>query len=229
MSSMSPMQQMAPQMAQMANSMMPMMQAAASAPAAFNQSLSSVPGDQIVLSPQQQQRLAEALAAAQQGGSESTTVDGKNLGAGVHGEREQKVVQLAKAVVDAKIPYSWGGGSLTGPSLGISGPGLGANDNQVTGMDCSAFARYVTYQSSGVELPRTSGAQWAASEPVSLQQARPGDLVFPPGTQGSGHVQVYLGNGQIAEEYQSGTPARITAIDPSYEVRRPNGVTAAAA
>ncbi|MGI6797920.1 C40 family peptidase [Gordonia sihwensis] len=220
-------QQLATPIGQFANAMLPaMMQTAATAPATFNQSYSSAPNDQIVLTPQQQQRLAEALAAAQEGGPESTTVDGKDLSKGVHGEREQKVVQLAKAVVDAKIPYSWGGGSLTGPTLGISGPGLGANDNNVNGMDCSGFSRYVTYQSSGVEIPRTSGAQWAASDPVSKDQARPGDLVFPPGTQGSGHVQVYIGNGQIAEQYQSGTTARITPLDPSYEIRRPRGIAA---
>lgn len=221
----SPLMAMAQPMMQFAQTMaQPMAAMAAQAPQVFSQAYSPNPGDNIRLSPQQQQALAAALSAVQEGGPGATTLDGKDLTEGVHGDREKKVVQLAKAVVDAKIPYSWGGGSLSGPTLGISGPGLGANDNQVNGMDCSSFTRYATYQSSGVEIPRVSGAQWAASEPVPAGQARAGDLVFPPNTQGANHVQLYIGNGMIAEQYQSGTTARIIPLDPSYEIRRPRGI-----
>jgi cell wall-associated NlpC family hydrolase len=162
------------------------------------------------------------LAEASEGGSKSTTIDGENLAKGAHGPGEQKALQIAKAVVDAKVPYAWGGGSLTGSTFGINGPGLGANDSQVKGMDCSGFSRYVNYQAYGIEIPRTSGAQYAASHPVSATEARPGDLVFQPGNQAN-HVQVYLGDGKIAEQYQSGTTARITQMPAGSEIRRPNG------
>lgn len=142
----------------------------------------------------------------------------------VHGPpRDQKAIALALSVVDSRVPYSWGGGSLTGATYGINGPGLGANDSQVKGMDCSAFTRFVIFGAYGIEIPRTSGAQYAASRPVPLGEARAGDLVFQPGNQDA-HVQLYIGGGKIAEQYQSGTIARIVDLPPGSEIRRPNGL-----
>ncbi|MGI6797892.1 C40 family peptidase [Gordonia sihwensis] len=143
----------------------------------------------------------------------------------IHGvARPRRAVSLARQVVDSGMLYSWGGGDLNGPTLGISGPGLGVNDDRVVGMDCSSFARYVVFHAFGVQLPRTSGAQWSASVPVRLDRAQPGDLVFPVGTRGVDHVQIYIGDGLIAEQYQSGTPARIIPINPVDEIRRPIGI-----
>jgi cell wall-associated NlpC family hydrolase len=142
----------------------------------------------------------------------------------VHGPpRDQKAVALALSVVNARIPYSWGGGNLVGATFGINGPGLGGNDSQVRGMDCSAFTRFVVFQAYGIEIPRTSGAQYIASRPVLLAAARAGDLVFQPGNQDA-HVQLYIGGGKIAEQYQSGTTARVIDLPPGSEIRRPNGL-----
>lgn len=73
--------------------------------------------------------------------------------------------------------YVYGGTSLTG------------------GTDCSGFTMRV-YQHFGYSLPRTSGAQAAATRSVSPGSERVGDLFFY-GSGSVSHVALYIGNGQI--------------------------------
>jgi cell wall-associated NlpC family hydrolase len=105
------------------------------------------------------------------------------------------------------VPYSWGGGSLDGPSKGV---GDGANIN---GFDCSGLMRY-GFAGVGVLIPRFSGDQYNAGRHIPLDQARRGDLIFY-GPGGGQHVTMYLGNGQMLEA--SGSAAKVT-VSP---VRRP--------
>jgi cell wall-associated NlpC family hydrolase len=105
------------------------------------------------------------------------------------------------------VPYSWGGGSLEGPSKGV---GDGAN---ITGFDCSGLMRY-GFAGVGVLIPRFSGDQYNAGRHIPPDQARRGDLIFY-GPNGSQHVTMYLGNGQMLEA--SGSAAKVT-VSP---VRKP--------
>jgi peptidoglycan DL-endopeptidase RipB len=89
------------------------------------------------------------------------------------------------------VPYSWGGGSLDAPSKGV---GDGAN---ITGFDCSGLMRYM-FAGVGVLIPRFSGDQYNAGRHIPPDQARRGDLIFY-GPNGSQHVTMYLGNGQMLE------------------------------
>jgi peptidoglycan DL-endopeptidase RipB len=89
------------------------------------------------------------------------------------------------------VPYSWGGGSLDGPSKGV---GDGANIN---GFDCSGLMRYM-FAGVGVLIPRFSGDQYNAGRHIPPSEARRGDLIFY-GPGGSQHVTMYLGNGQMLE------------------------------
>lgn len=89
------------------------------------------------------------------------------------------------------VPYSWGGGSLEGPSKGV---GDGAN---ITGFDCSGLMRYA-FAGVGVLIPRFSGDQYNAGRHISPDQAKRGDLIFY-GPGGGQHVTMYLGNGQMLE------------------------------
>jgi peptidoglycan DL-endopeptidase RipB len=89
------------------------------------------------------------------------------------------------------VPYSWGGGSLQGPSKGV---GDGANIN---GFDCSGLMRYA-FAGVGVLIPRFSGDQYNFGRHIPQDQARRGDLIFY-GPNGSQHVTMYLGNGQMLE------------------------------
>lgn len=76
-------------------------------------------------------------------------------------------------------PYVWGG---TTPR----------------GFDCSGFTGYVYKNALGKSLPRTSGAQYAASRHISKDNAQVGDLVFFSAS-GSRitHVAIYAGNNKL--------------------------------
>lgn len=89
------------------------------------------------------------------------------------------------------VPYSWGGGTLNGPSRGVDS---GAD---TVGFDCSGLSRYA-FAGVGVLIPRFSGDQYNAGRHVPPSQAKRGDLIFY-GPGGSQHVTIYLGNGQMLE------------------------------
>ncbi|EHB55266.1 NLP/P60 protein [Mycolicibacterium rhodesiae JS60] len=111
---------------------------------------------------------------------------------------------IRRAGTQIGVPYSWGGGSLTGPSNGIdSGAGT-------VGFDCSGLTRYA-FAGVGVLLPRWSGDQYNAGRQVPPAQARRGDLLFwGPG--GSQHEAIYLGAGQMLEAQQTGVPVKISPV-----------------
>ena len=105
------------------------------------------------------------------------------------------------------VPYSWGGGTLQGPSKGV---GDGANIN---GFDCSGLMRYM-FAGVGVLIPRFSGDQYNFGRHIPPNEARRGDLIFY-GPGGGQHVTMYLGNGQMLEA--SGSAGKVT-VSP---VRKP--------
>ncbi len=105
------------------------------------------------------------------------------------------------------VPYSWGGGTLDGPSKGV---GDGANIN---GFDCSGLMRYM-FAGVGVLIPRFSGDQYNFGRHIPPNEARRGDLIFY-GPGGGQHVTMYLGNGQMLEA--SGSAGKVT-VSP---VRKP--------
>lgn len=65
------------------------------------------------------------------------------------------------------------------------------------GVDCSGFT-YRVYEAFGYTLPRTSYAQRSAGRAVDYADAQPGDLIMY-----SGHVGIYIGDGQIVHASNS--------------------------
>lgn len=87
-------------------------------------------------------------------------------------------------------PYRWGG---TTPA----------------GFDCSGLMLW-SWAQAGVSLPRTSGAQRAATQRITYDQLQPGDLVF------SGnpvyHVGMYIGGGQMIHSPHTGDVVKISPV-----------------
>ena len=84
-------------------------------------------------------------------------------------------------------PYVYGGTSLT------------------NGTDCSGFTMGV-YRNFGVSLPHSSGAQRSMGYDVGgIGNAQPGDLICY-----SGHVALYIGNGQIVHASTAKTGIKIS-------------------
>jgi cell wall-associated NlpC family hydrolase len=98
------------------------------------------------------------------------------------------------------VPYSWGGGSLNGPSGGVD------YDKGKIGYDCSGLTRYA-FAGVGVQIPKYSGDQYNTGRKVPQSQAKRGDLLFwGPG--GSQHVAIFLGGGKMLEA--SGSAGKVT-------------------
>lgn len=98
---------------------------------------------------------------------------------------------IRRGASQQNVPYSWGGGAINGPSEGVE------QDAGKIGYDCSGFVRYA-FAGVGVQLPKYSGDQYTAGRHIAPSQAKRGDLIFY-GPDGSQHVTIYLGNGQMLE------------------------------
>lgn len=75
-----------------------------------------------------------------------------------------------------------------------------------TGFDCSGFTSYV-YKHFGVNLPRTSGGQSSVGTAVSKSDLALGDLVIY-----SGHVAIYVGDGQVIHAPRPGKSVCIVPL-----------------
>lgn len=120
----------------------------------------------------------------------------------------------ARAIVEAArgaigLPYQWGGGLLTGPSMGDGSGGA------VSGFDCSGLSRFAYYVGTGgkMVLPRTSQEQFRAGEQIPMSEAQPGDLLFGNWqSDGANHVAIFLGEGTMIEAPQTGELVQISDI-----------------
>ncbi|AMM19708.1 hypothetical protein AX769_05535 [Frondihabitans sp. PAMC 28766] len=75
-----------------------------------------------------------------------------------------------------------------------------------SGMDCSGLVQTV-FKDLGISMPRVVPDQAAMGVAVpSLAQAKPGDLIVE---KGSGHIQIYAGNGMILEAPKPGEDVKL--------------------
>ena len=115
------------------------------------------------------------------------------------------VIAVRYAAAQAGKPYLYGG---TGPDA----------------FDCSGLMM-MAYRTAGINIARTSQAQWSTETRVPASQVQPGDLVFFAGADGTvtdpGHVGLVIGGGKMIEAYATGFPIRVA----TYTNRDPIGFT----
>jgi hypothetical protein len=114
----------------------------------------------------------------------------------------EHVIKRAQSQIG--VPYSWGGGNAAGPSRGIDG---GAN---TVGFDCSGLVLYA-FAGAGIKLPHYSGSQYNLGRKIPSAQMRRGDVIFY-GPNGSQHVSIFLGNGQMIEAPYTGSFVKIAPV-----------------
>ena len=80
---------------------------------------------------------------------------------------------VAAATGELGVPYSWGGGNASGPTVGIAS---GAN---TIGFDCSGLVLFAVAQASGgqIVLPHSSELQATMGTPVAPADIQPGDVI----------------------------------------------------
>lgn len=98
------------------------------------------------------------------------------------------------------MPYVWGG----------SNPG--------TSFDCSGFVSYVFTNSGVYNIGRlTAQGIYDISEPISPEEARPGDIIFFTGTYATSdpvtHLGIYAGDGMMIH---CGDPIQYTSVNSAY-------------
>jgi len=112
-----------------------------------------------------------------------------------------EIVDTAKSFIG--VPYRWGGVS---PERGF---------------DCSGLSMAV-YHLNGLNLPRSSEAQWKAGSPVNRRQLSEGDLVFfvTRGRRKISHVGIYVGGDKFIHAPGRNKRIRFDSLSSGYFRRR---------
>lgn len=114
---------------------------------------------------------------------------------------KDKILRTADSFIG--VPYRWGGESVE------------------EGFDCSGFTMTV-YQLNGLDLPRSSRAQWNSGVSVSRGELEKGNLVFfrTTGSRKISHVGIYDGNGRFIHAPGKGKKVRRSSLNNRYYKKR---------
>ena len=113
-------------------------------------------------------------------------------------------------------------GQIVVSAITQSGKNYRYGGNGPEDFDCSGLVRFV-YSQVGITVPRTTLTLLDAGVPVSMAQARPGDLLFyrfedSPGP--ASHVMIYIGNNEAIHAPAGGKVVRSANVGSSAFTRR---------
>lgn len=105
-----------------------------------------------------------------------------------------KMVAAAVQLAHNNVPYVWGGTSATG-------------------VDCSGLIYYAAHAAGIKDWKRYRSVDYGRmGTAVTMDAARPGDVVFYDEGQGNGHVGIYLGNGMMVAAPQTGENVQVQRV-----------------
>ena len=112
-----------------------------------------------------------------------------------------EIVERAESFIG--VPYRWGGSSPR------------------DGFDCSGFTMAV-YRLNGLNLPRSSAAQWGAGFGVDRHQLSKADLVFFATSGGTriSHVGIYVGKDKFIHAPGRSKKIRVSSLSNTYFKQR---------
>jgi cell wall-associated NlpC family hydrolase len=146
-----------------------------------------------------------ALAEAQKNNNTAST--GGNIS--INGQDEDAIAASQDTNPTTSVAGSGLGSQVANFALQFVGnPYVYGGTSLTNGADCSGFTLSV-YSHFGVALPHSASAQRAYGyDPGGMANAQPGDLVIY-----SGHVGIYIGNGQIVH---ASTPRKGIIVGSAY-------------
>lgn len=147
---------------------------------------------------------AEAKAARDSQSQTSTAKSSSGKSSGGKSNSPVAVPAAGKAQAILNEAYKHLGASYV---WGATGPST---------FDCSGFTEYVYEHALGIDISRTTYSQIDEGQAVSEDQLQPGDLVFPH----TGHVGIYVGNGQMIHAPQTGDVVKVSPVYKFYAARR---------
>lgn len=141
----------------------------------------------------QDQDLATADAAAKKASTVTVLPDASGkVGA---------AVQAALNLAARHVPYVWGGTSANG-------------------VDCSGML-YYAFRAAGIDTQRYRAVDYGhMGTAVTVDQARPGDVIYYDEPGDTDHVGLYIGNGQMVQAPQTGDVVKISSIGHPTSIRR---------
>jgi peptidoglycan DL-endopeptidase CwlO len=118
----------------------------------------------------------------------------------------------AEAGVKSNAPPAVGGNRAVEVAMAQLGKAYVWGANGPVAFDCSGLTSYA-WLAAGKRLPRTSRAQFAATQRIAKSELQPGDLLFfaKPGRP-IHHVAMYIGNGQMVEAPHRRARVRVRSI-----------------
>lgn len=129
------------------------------------------------------------------GGAEAGTTLGNATG------KVGAAIQAALNLAARRVPYVWGGTSANG-------------------LDCSGLI-YYAFRSAGLDVQRWRAKDYGQmGREVSLEEAKPGDLIYYDEPGDTDHIGLYLGGGRMVQAPQSGDVVRVTGIGKPTSIRR---------